>query len=64
MTQGRKKAGRDEPEDPLHGGTVTGGETRDTHGGIDAIRLLQRVTGGVALLILAWFVLHSVLKVI
>jgi hypothetical protein len=64
MKQGRKKAGRDEPEDPVHGDTVTGGETHDTPGGIDAIHLLQLVTGGVALIILAWFVLHSVLKVI
>lgn len=64
MKQGRKKAGREESEDQVHGGTVTGAETSDTSGGVDAIRILQLVTGGVALIILAWFVLHSVLKLI
>ncbi len=64
MKQGRKKAGHDEPEDQVTGGNVAGGENRDTPGGIDAIRLLQMVTGGVALIILIWFVLHSVLNMI
>lgn len=64
MKQGRKKAGHDEPDAQVHDGHVAGGETRDTPGGIDAIRVIQLVTCGVALIILIWFVLHSVLNMI
>ncbi|WP_148277585.1 hypothetical protein [Methanoregula formicica] len=64
MKHGRKKAGHDEPEDQVHGGHGAGGETSDTPGGIDAVRLLQLITGGVALIILAWLVLHTVLNII
>lgn len=64
MKQGKKKAGRDEPEDQVPGGQGAGGETSDNRPGVDAIRVLQLVTGGVAFIILVWFVLHSILKVI
>ena len=64
MKQGKKKTGHDEPEDRGPTGQGTGGETSDNRPGVDAIRVLQLVTGGVALIILIWFVLHSVLKVI
>ena len=67
MKHGRKKAGHEEPEDQVHGGhggQGAGGESGDNRAGVDAIRVLQLVTGGVALIILVWFVFHSVLKVI
>lgn len=65
MKQARKKPGHDEPEGQVSASeTVTGGETSDNRQGVDAIHVLQLVTGGVALIILAWFILHSVLKII
>ncbi len=65
MKQARKKSGREEPEGQVPTGEmVIGGESRDNPGGVDAIHVLQLITGGVVLIILAWFVLHSVLKVI
>lgn len=64
MKQGKKKAGHDEPEEQAHGGKITGRETGDTPGGADAVRLLQMITGGFLLIILAWFVIHTVLKLI
>jgi len=64
MKHGRKKAGHDEPEEQISGGRGAGGDTSDTPGGIDAIRLLQLITGGVALITLAWLVLHMILNII
>jgi len=64
MKQGKKKAVHDEPEEQVPVGRDAGSETGDNRQGVDAIRLLQLVTGGVALIILVWFVLHSVLNII
>lgn len=65
MKQARKKPGRDDPEGQVPTGeTVSGGESRDNPGGVDAIHALQLITGGVVLIILAWFILHSVLKIV
>lgn len=65
MKPARKKSGRDEPEGQVPASEpFTVGESRDNPGGIDAIHALQLITGGVALIILTWFLLRSVLKII
>ena len=64
MKQGRKKAGHDEPEDQVHGGHGAGAETSSTPGGIDAIRALQLITIAFLLILMVWFFIHTVLKMI
>lgn len=80
MKQGRKKTEKEEtvsrkPE-PAEGGSKKAGSddagsfkvTREMIGGnpngIDAIRALQIITGGIAVLVLVWFVLHNTVHLI
>jgi hypothetical protein len=80
MKPGRKKqdkeeAGSRKPEPAEGGSKKTGGDDSGTFrvdstmigsnpDGIDAIRAFQMITGGIAVLVLAWFVLHNILHVI
>jgi hypothetical protein len=80
MKQGRKKAEKDEagsrkPEPEGAGSKKAGGDdsgsfrmTSDMIGGnpngIDGIRVLMILGGGIGALLLGWFVLHNILHVI
>lgn len=80
MKQGRKKIGKEEavsrkPEPAEAGGRKTGGDDSGTFNvdgdmiggnpnGIDGIRALQVIAGGIAILALAWLVLRSILHII
>lgn len=65
MKSGKKKPGRDETgvENP-DGEVVVGHDTRDNPHGIDAIRALQIIAGGIVILILIWFILRNILHII
>jgi hypothetical protein len=80
MKQGSKKiekdrAGSRKPEPVEAGSKKAGGDDSGTFkvnsemiggnpNGIDAIRALQIITGGIAVLVLVWFVLHNILHII
>ena len=80
MKPGRKKIEKEEtgstkPEPEEAGSKKAGGDDSGTFkvdsdmiggnpNGIDAIRALQVIAGGIAILILVWYVLHSILHVI
>jgi len=65
MKPGRKKTGRDETsvENP-DSDTIAGSDNRNNPDGIDAIRTLQVIAAGIAILALVWFVLHNFLHII
>jgi len=80
MKQGRKKTDRDEagsrkPEPAEAGSKKSGGDDSGTFkvtsemiggnpNGIDGIRALQMIAGGIAVLVLVWLVLHNILHII
>ena len=80
MKQGKKKTEKDEagsrkPEPEGAGSKKAGGDdsgsfsvTSDMIGGnpngIDGIRALQIIAGGIAVLVLVWLVLHNILHII
>jgi hypothetical protein len=64
MKQGRKKSGHDEPSAESPGIDIVDRDNRDNPNGIDAIRVLQIIAGGIAALALVWFVLHNTLHLI
>jgi hypothetical protein len=80
MKQGRKKTDKDEagvrkPEPAEAGSKKAGGDDSGTFkvdsdmiggnpNGIDGIRALQIIAGGIAVLVLVWFVLHNILHII
>ncbi len=80
MKQGRKKSGKEEavsrrPEPAEAGSKKTGSDDSGTFtvdremiggnpNGIDGIRALQVIAGGIAILVLVWLVLHNFLHII
>jgi hypothetical protein len=80
MKPGKKKTDKDEagsrrPEPEEAGSKKAGGEdsgsfrmTSDMIGGnpngIDGVRALQMIAGGIGILVLVWLVLHNILHVI
>ncbi|MFA5268486.1 MAG: hypothetical protein WC379_10990 [Methanoregula sp.] len=80
MKRGSKKIEKDDavsrkPEPEEAGSKKTGGDdsgtfrqTREMIGGnpngIDAIRALQMIAGGIAALVLIWLILHNILHII
>ena len=80
MKQGRKKIETEEavsrkPEPAEAGSRKTGGDESGTSNvdsdmiggnptGIDGIRALQMIAGGIVILLLVWLVLHNILHVI
>lgn len=80
MKQGKKKIEKEEadtgkPEPAEAGSKKTGGDESGTFkvdsemiggnpNGIDAIRALQMIAGGLAVIILIWYILHNILRII
>ena len=64
MKQGRKKADREEKSTESPGWDSAGPENRNNANGIDGIRALQMIAGGIAALVLGWLVLHNILHII
>ncbi len=80
MKQVRKKIEKEEavsrkPEPVEAGSKKTGGDDSGTFkvdsdmiggnpNGIDGIRALQVIAGGIAVLVLVWYVLHNILQII
>lgn len=64
MKQGKKKSGRDETSAVGPGSDVVGPENRNNPEGIDGIRLLQMLAGGLAVVLLVWLLLHNILHII
>ena len=64
MKQGRKKPDREEKSTESPGWDSTGPENRNNANGIDGIRALQMIAGGIAALVLGWLVLHNILHLI
>jgi hypothetical protein len=65
MKPGNKKTKRDEThaESP-DSENIIGNDNRNNPDGIDAIRALQMIAAGIAILALVWFVLHNFLHII
>jgi len=64
MKQGRKKTDREEKSTESPGWDSAGPENRNNANGIDGIRALQMIAGGIAALVLGWLVLHNILHII
>jgi hypothetical protein len=64
MKQGKKKPEREEKITESQGSDIVGPENRNNPNGIDGIRALQVIAGGIAVLVLVWFVLHNILHII
>ena len=64
MKQGKKKPEREEKSTESLGSDMVGPENRNNPTGIDGIRALQVIAGGIAILVMVWFVLHNILHII
>lgn len=64
MNPGRKMTERDKIDSERQGSDVVWRGVRDNPDGIDAIRVLQLIGGGLAVIILIWYILHNFLRII
>jgi hypothetical protein len=64
MKPGKKKSERDETSTESPGSVIVGPDNRDNPNGIDGIRALQMLAGGIATLALGWLILHNILHII
>jgi hypothetical protein len=64
MKQGKKKSERQEAGTESQGSDTIVPDNRDNPDGIDGIRALQMITGGIAILVLVWLILRNILHII
>jgi hypothetical protein len=64
MKQGKKKHDRDETSVESPGGDIVGSDNRNNPKGIDGIKALMVIAGGIATLVLGWLILHNILHII
>jgi len=64
MKQGKKKSERQETGMESPGSDTVFSDNRDNPDGIDGIRALQMIAGGIAILVMVWFILRNILHLI